>query len=177
LWKSWRGAAAKRSTDGHSLKPETPTAAELGVQERVFLSCIASGTDYVTGSTEWRIRYERRIKSVAWKNMRRDVMRLRGAKCERCERTIDLALHHKTYERLGRELLSDLELLCSNCHKRADVERSVRGQERSSAALYSARLNGWASKKYGEDWQDWADPDVISDEFDQWVERHADDEP
>jgi hypothetical protein len=132
---------------------------------------------YVTQPTEWRIRYERRIKSVPWKNMRRDFMRLRGPKCERCERTTtDLALHHKTYERLGRESPSDVELLCPNCHTRADAERAARGQERSSAALYTARLNGWASKKYGEDWEDRADTDEIADEFDQGVERHEDDE-
>jgi hypothetical protein len=98
-------------------------------------------------------------------------------KCERCKlSTTDLALHHKSYERLGRESPSDLELLCPNCHKGADVERSVRGQERSSAALYNARLNGWASKRFGEDWQDRVDADWIADQFEQWFEQHADDE-
>jgi 5-methylcytosine-specific restriction endonuclease McrA len=27
------------------------------------------------------------------------------------------ALHHKTYERLGRELLTDLEPICDRCHR------------------------------------------------------------
>src|SRR4051812_24840716 len=36
--------------------------------------------------------------------------------CARCPQTNSLQLHHKTYERLGRELDADLELLCKRCH-------------------------------------------------------------
>jgi 5-methylcytosine-specific restriction endonuclease McrA len=45
-------------------------------------------------------------------------MKLRDSKCDHCgRRTHFLELHHRTYERLGRELITDLELLCEQCHR------------------------------------------------------------
>ncbi len=41
--------------------------------------------------------------------------------CERCgdrHNVWQLEFHHKTYERLGHELLEDLEMLCPECHAR-----------------------------------------------------------
>jgi 5-methylcytosine-specific restriction endonuclease McrA len=67
--------------------------------------------------------YLRHIRSSRWRNMRRDMARLRNHRCERCGRGPPLHLHHKNYDRLGRELISDLEILCCECHERADEER------------------------------------------------------
>lgn len=36
--------------------------------------------------------------------------------CERCGSKRGLEVHHKTYERLGREWDQDLEVLCDDCH-------------------------------------------------------------
>jgi hypothetical protein len=127
------------------------------------------------GAMEWRTIYERHIKSAQWRNMRRDIGRLRGNRCERCGSSHRLELHHLTYERLGRELLSDLELLCIDCHRRADDERGAQGRARSSdarmAARYDAALETWATKKYGEDWRERVDEEFIAEEFDGWLER------
>jgi hypothetical protein len=68
-------------------------------------------------------QYLRHIRSARWRNMKKDMVRLRGAHCERCGTDPPLHLHHRSYERLGRELTSDLELLCCECHGRADRER------------------------------------------------------
>lgn len=38
--------------------------------------------------------------------------------CEKCRSTKRLQVHHETYERIGRERLSDLTLLCDSCHKK-----------------------------------------------------------
>jgi len=126
--------------------------------------------------TEWFAKYEKRIRSAQWKNMRADIARLRGNKCERCGRGPPLELHHKTYKRLGRELLSDLELLCTICHQAADRERekiqAARSAERLERARSAAGLNTYATKKYGEDWQDRVDADEIAEEFDRWLEDH-----
>ena len=77
-------------------------------------------------TTEWRTRYENHIRSAQWRNMRADMIRLRGNKCDHCGSSHKLALHHKTYERLGHELTSDLELLCPGCHEKADRKRARR---------------------------------------------------
>ena len=36
-----------------------------------------------------------------------------------------MEVHHKTYERLGKERRSDLEVLCPRCHRIADREREL----------------------------------------------------
>lgn len=44
-----------------------------------------------------------------------------NAACDSCERIMarnNLHLHHKTYERLGHERLTDFSLVCENCHSK-----------------------------------------------------------
>lgn len=60
---------------------------------------------YLTHSKHWRL-----IKT-RFKNSRKPNVR-----CENCGATRQLAVHHKTYERLGNESLEDLSLLCRKCH-------------------------------------------------------------
>lgn len=92
-------------------------------------------------------------------------------RCEACGQGPPLELHHKTYDRLGRERIADLELLCRGCHERADSERERRGQIKAAATLYEARLEGWATRKYGEDWRSFLDEELVIEEFDAWVEE------
>jgi hypothetical protein len=123
---------------------------------------------------EWRVKYERHIRSSQWCNVKRDMIRLRGERCGHCGFRYELQLHHKTYERLGRELISDLELLCERCHKAADKKREQESAARSADAMYAAGLDTFASKKYGDNWQTWAnedDEERICSEFDEWLER------
>jgi hypothetical protein len=79
-----------------------------------------------------RRKYNAHINSAKWRNLRREVVRLRGLRCERCGRFKGrLCLHHKTYARFGNEALDQVELLCCQCHKPADKQR----QERRVMAL------------------------------------------
>ena len=41
-----------------------------------------------------------------------------GNQCELCPNRDSLQVHHKTYERYGQELLTDLVALCRECHAR-----------------------------------------------------------
>jgi 5-methylcytosine-specific restriction endonuclease McrA len=53
-----------------------------------------------------------------WRALR-DRVRIRaGKKCELCYKRRPLQVHHKTYERYGQELLTDLIALCRECHAR-----------------------------------------------------------
>lgn len=67
--------------------------------------------------------YTEYMKSEAWNERR--LARLQKAKyrCERCGERDKLDVHHKTYEHLGNEPLSDLIALCQSCHWAADEER------------------------------------------------------
>jgi hypothetical protein len=90
-----------------------------------------------------------------------------------------LEVHHKTYERFKCEQPSDLEVLCGRCHKKADDDRreeaARRRRARQAESLWEARLDGWAAKVYGDDWQDRHDADKIEDEFAAWLDRRGDD--
>ena len=118
---------------------------------------------------EWRAKYEQRIRSAQWKNMRADLIRMRGPRCERCGCGPPLELHHKTYERMGRELLSDLELLCRTCHDAADRQRETISAERSERRRFDAGLETFAIKKYGEDWRERLDEQSVWEEFEEWL--------
>ena len=69
-------------------------------------------------------KYKQYLKSKEWKAIRLDIIQLRVC-CERCGSTKRLEVHHKTYARLFNEKLSDLELLCSICHRKEhDIKSS-----------------------------------------------------
>jgi 5-methylcytosine-specific restriction endonuclease McrA len=69
--------------------------------------------------------YAAYMKSEAWRAKRKVVLFRAGNRCQRCGERKGLQVHHLTYDRLGRESLSDLICLCKNCHKIADVVRSA----------------------------------------------------
>ena len=57
------------------------------------------------------------LNSPGWRFRRNAALRRVGFRCERCGSKRDLQVHHKTYDRLGNELDSDLEALCLLCHE------------------------------------------------------------
>ncbi len=65
--------------------------------------------------------YEQYLRSPAWE-VKRDAVRQRdGGHCI-CGAPAT-ALHHKTYDNIGREPLSDLVMLCEACHERVHQPR------------------------------------------------------
>lgn len=121
---------------------------------------------------EWRTKYTAVINSFRWKGLKMRLLGERGHVCGRCgKKAWPLEMHHKTYERLGEELDSDLELLCPNCHKKADEQRADEGRSRASRALHSARFYGWCRAVYGEGYE----PDESDwDRFNDWAESRDD---
>lgn len=95
---------------------------------------------------EWNRRYQAVLASAAWKKRRRALIMAARFRCAICQvQTLDFKefeIHHKTYERLGRERDADLEVVHVSCHPRADV---IRARERAAYAancLYAARVDG-----------------------------------
>ncbi len=60
--------------------------------------------------------YYRYLASREWKLLKRTKIAEVGYECEQCHSTEHLQLDHLTYERVGHELLTDLQLLCRECH-------------------------------------------------------------
>ncbi len=76
----------------------------------------------------WKQRYTAHINGPYWAELKRKVIKRRGCKCERCERSdCGLDLHHKHYRTFGRERQKDVTLLCRPCHRIEDAERKKRG--------------------------------------------------
>lgn len=64
------------------------------------------------------VDYQTYIKSARWKSKARAARRRAEYRCEDCSTgRPPLEVHHKTYARLGYERMSDLLVVCGNCHK------------------------------------------------------------
>lgn len=58
--------------------------------------------------------YNDYLASDHWRGFRRMVL-AREKRCAVCKQRATV-VHHKTYERIGHELYTDVEAMCSNCH-------------------------------------------------------------
>jgi HNH endonuclease len=88
---------------------------------------MANGYHCLNGRNDFPDRYQQRVSSAQWKTLKRKVIEQRGSRCERCEQvSASLHLHHVHYRSLGGEQPEDVELLCAECHTRADEERAGR---------------------------------------------------
>ncbi len=119
--------------------------------------------------------YETYLRSPRWKKFRHEIIEYRAFRCQDCLTLgsfYTLQVHHLNYERLGKELPSDVLVLCSTCHEKADNERKEAVRMKNDQALYRARLDGWARKVYGDNWADWRDYSAVRHEFEDWLEDH-----
>ena len=79
----------------------------------------------------WKM-YRTYLKSEAWQRKRRKVLIRDRYTCQKCgekDRKL-LQVHHKTYDRVFKESLSDLITLCKKCHKLEHNKRRRRRKKR-----------------------------------------------
>ena len=60
--------------------------------------------------------YQFYLQSNSWYRLASEAKRLAGYRCRVCNAAGELHAHHRTYERLGGELLDDITVLCKTCH-------------------------------------------------------------
>lgn len=60
--------------------------------------------------------YAAYLRTPHWKALRAVVLERWSGLCEECGVKPATQVHHRTYERLGREVLADLTPLCATCH-------------------------------------------------------------
>jgi len=63
-----------------------------------------------------RAEYAEYLQSDHWKAMREAALERAGRKCQTCAATHRLEVHHNTYARIGCEDMTDLVVLCRECH-------------------------------------------------------------
>lgn len=92
-----------------------PNAAKKTPLRHAFLSAVKQRR---ADSTKNRKKYAKYLASQAWQAKKIEVIAKRGRHCELCStytaKKIDV--HHLSYQRVGHELDSDLQVLCDACH-------------------------------------------------------------
>jgi 5-methylcytosine-specific restriction endonuclease McrA len=86
---------------------------------------------------EFSEEYRTYIKSPKWKLVCQRYWHTYGKKCQACGSRQKLHVHHKSYDRFGRELLTDLTGLCDTCHRA--VHSIHRANRRISLRLVTER--------------------------------------
>jgi len=64
------------------------------------------------------MKYSDYLKSEHWQQQRRLALNRADNRCESCGCAGPLEVHHRTYQRLGRERPEDLRVVCHGCHSR-----------------------------------------------------------
>ena len=78
-------------------------------------------------------RYRNYLKSPEWQVKREQFFDYiiftlhQKIECSSCHTNSILHVHHKTYDHLYNEKLTDLQLLCEDCHAKVHRERKERG--------------------------------------------------
>lgn len=70
------------------------------------------------GRNKTNHKYIDYLNSIEWKTKRDLVLLRENNKCQTCNNTSNLHIHHWTYVRIFKEELSDLYCLCSECHNK-----------------------------------------------------------
>lgn len=83
----------------------------------------------LTSDASNKFSYYDYLKSPEWKSKRAPVLKNATYRCQVCNSTKRLEVHHRTYERLGSELESDLTVLCHNCHNLFSTHGKLRTKD------------------------------------------------
>lgn len=78
--------------------------------------------------------YREYLNSSAWKQKRLKVLNRAKFTCERCRKNQATQIHHKTYERVFKERLGDLQALCGDCHM--EVHGIKSGKKKRKAGFF-----------------------------------------
>ena len=62
--------------------------------------------------------YKQYLGTREWKERRKNAIGRAYGKCQLCNSEYRLEVHHRTYERVGKERDDDLTVLCHDCHRR-----------------------------------------------------------
>ena len=70
--------------------------------------------------------YEEYLLTEHWQEVRRGALKRAKHKCQLCNKSSNLHVHHRTYENRGCEDISDVIVLCRECHeKHHDIHKGT----------------------------------------------------
>lgn len=83
--------------------------------------------------SEKQREYNNYLQSHHWMQVRLRYRQGHKYRCFACPKKKDLQLHHRTYERIGAELDSDLVYLCGKCHGK--IHRLARSKSKKDRQI------------------------------------------
>lgn len=113
-----------------------------------FLRATRGVTAKPLSKAQWVALYHEYLISEDWQTVRCAKLDEQPS-CEDCGVTQGLHVHHLSYDRLGREWLSDLQVLCADCHEafhQFDADRKRVAARRAAVDQKKKRtqpLEGW----------------------------------
>lgn len=69
-------------------------------------------------------KYQEYLVSDKWKKIRQKALSQSQNKCQLCDSEEHLVVHHRRYDNIGHEDLSDLTVLCFDCHSFFHADRN-----------------------------------------------------
>jgi len=81
------------------------------VKKLEAITVISENIDYLA-----TMPYGEYLQTPHWKKLAKLIKARSGFRCQVCNHPQNLHAHHRTYERRGHELPSDLVCLCDGCH-------------------------------------------------------------
>jgi hypothetical protein len=127
-----------------------PTNSHLRYCQECAEPVIEAANSYhcLNGRNDFPDRYHQHVSSAQWKILKREVIEQRGNRCERCGQvSASLELHHVHYRSLGSEQPDDVELLCPECHTKADEARAAKRRPKRYEPV-----EGWIVGIDGDHW-------------------------
>ena len=79
----------------------------------------------------WLLEHDAYLRTPEWADLRAKVIRREKGLCQGCMEVRGTEVHHMTYVRWKRELLTDLVLYCRSCHERYHATSKVASSERA----------------------------------------------
>jgi len=73
------------------------------------------------------------LRSKKWAKKKKHIIKTYGGKCEICDSTKELQIHHNTYKNRGMELDDELLILCKDCHNTYHFTNKI-GRKRKKPA-------------------------------------------
>jgi len=87
-------------------------------------------------NSESRNKYHKYLASNEWKEIRAKILLRSSGTCEACGIKTAKEVHHRTYDRVGRESFLDLVAVCEDCHHKIHF-----GPEENTFSIYEYRMS------------------------------------
>ncbi len=87
-----------------------------------------------------KINYQNYLRSDHWRKKRRELFEKTGKFCHLCYAKKNLLVHHKNYKRLYNELLTDIIVICTRCHRKIHFRNKINKRTFSEASKIYNKL-------------------------------------